>query len=129
MHGMFNVWEQEHSIIHARLGDSWILWYSWAPVTEKHAYPVVYSLGIHDVLAVIFLLVMSCLQGSCVQIGPGFQGCSQTEVCAGMDMAEHHIHPNTADAVSQGFGPFQKPVGWQLDALHVCHLDQMAQGA
>ena len=44
-------------------------------------------------------------------------------------MAEHLVHPHTADAVSQGFGPFQKPVGWQLVTLDVCDLDQMAQGA
>lgn len=44
-------------------------------------------------------------------------------------MAEHPVRPNTTDFVSEGFGPFQKPDCWQLDAMDVCHLDQMAQGA
>ena len=62
------------------------------------------------------------------QVRPGFQGQSQTEIFTSLDMAEHLVYPNTADAVSQGFGPFQEPVCWQFVTLDVCDVDQMAQG-
>lgn len=61
--------------------------------------------------------------------GPGFQRTGSTEGFASVDMAEHPLHPDTTDFVSDRFGPFQKPVCWQLDAMDVCHLDPMAQGA
>lgn len=44
-------------------------------------------------------------------------------------MAEHIVCPTTTDAVGDGSGSFQKPDCWQLVAVDVYGLDQMAQGA
>ena len=46
-----------------------------------------------------------------------------------MDLVQHHLCANTADAVCEGPGSLQELVCWQPDTLHVPCLDQMAQGA
>ena len=56
-------------------------------------YPVLCLLCMHHVSAVNSI-------DTCLRVRADFQGQCQTEVCTSMDMAEHLVYPNTADAVS-----------------------------